>query len=29
MKTTIKLGNIEFNGLKLENIELTQKYNHI
>ena len=29
MKTTIKLGNIEFNGLKLENIELTQEYNHI
>ena len=29
MKTTIKLGNIEFNGLKLENIEFTQEYNHI
>ena len=29
MKTTIKLGNIEFNGIKLENIEFTQEYNHI
>ena len=24
MKTTIKIGNIEFNGVKLENVELTQ-----
>lgn len=26
MKTTFKLGSIEFNGVKIENIELTQEY---
>lgn len=26
MKTTLKLGSIEFNGVKLENIEFTQEY---